>query len=588
MRVRLLCLSVAAALAAVATAAGPESRPAAATFVPGAEICGSSRGMLPSRSGTQPFTAETIPAAPPLHLDAPPPAFSGIGTPTMPVTTTSSDAQFYFNQGLRLAFAFNHAEARRAFRYAQRLDPECAMCWWGEAFVLGPNINAPMSPEAVPAARTAVRRAQSLSDSLTPRERALIDALAERYADDATTERKVLDQAWARAMEAVANRYPTDDNLQALYAEAVMNVSPWDYWERDGRTAKGRMAAAVAALERVLERNPGHTGAIHFYIHAVEASATPERALPYAQRLGALAPGAGHLVHMPSHIYFRLGMYREALHANVDAVAADERYFRQSSSDVFYRNGYYPHNLHFLMASAQMGGDGALALAAADKLDHVIDPAAVRAAAALQPIKAAPYLTHAQFATPREVLSLREPDDEFALVKAMWHYARAVARAARGEIVASEEEIDRIIAIEQAGDLADIEASGVPARDMLRIARLVAQARLADARGELPEAARFYREAVAIQDSLPYMEPPYWYYPVRQSLGAVLLRMGDAPGAALAFEETLARVPNNGWALYGLQQTYRQLENLERLAGVTRRLEEAWFAELEELDLKRL
>ena len=584
MRVRILSLSlVAVGLAACVTDDGVQ--PSASVPFPN-DICIPGQ---PAKSGTQPFTAQTIVARSLLRDELPPPPLlAGLGNASMEITTRSAMAQRFFDQGLRLAYAFNHAEARRAFRQAQRLDPECAMCWWGEAFVLGPNINSPMDAAAVEPAMLALRSAMALADTASEREQALIEALRMRYTDRDPVNRKALDIAWAQSMAEVAGRFPKDDDIQVLYAESVMNVSPWAYWEADRETPRGRMGEAIEVLERVLERDPEHAGAIHFYIHAVEASNTPERALPHARRLAALAPEAGHLVHMPSHIYYRIGKYREALDANIDAVAADERYFERSPSDPFYRNGYYPHNLHFMMAAAQMAGDGKSAMAAADKLDRVLDPALVRVAAVLQPVKAAPYFTHAQFATSDKILSLRDPGDEVVLVKAMWHYARAVAYAARNELRAGAREAARIEALSQHAQLQEIEAWGVPASDILRIAQKVAEARLADARDDLPAAAEHYRAAIALQEGMAYMEPPYWYYPVRQSLGAVQLRMGDFAGAERNFNAALEQAPNNGWALFGLQQTYQRQRDEKRLSEVTKRLDGTWFAEPGQLKLRRL
>jgi len=344
----------------------------------------------------------------------------------------------------------------------------------------------------------------------------------------------------------------------------------------------------VPVLERVLGRSPRHPGAIHLYIHAVEASADPKRALPHARRLAALMPGAGHVVHMPSHIYYRVGLYRDALHTNIDAVAVDERHFARTEADPFYRNAYYPHNLHFLMVSAQMGGDGRTALAAADKLDKVIGKEFLREAAALQPVKAAPYFTHAQFSDPDTILALPDPGAEFILVQAMWRYARAAAFAARKEPAAAEKEITALNEMETKGDFKSLEDWQVPGKAIVQTARHVASGRLAASIGDFAAAARSYEQAIAIQDSLAYMEPPYWYYPVHQSLGAVLLQAGRLDEAERAFRASLARVPNNGWALYGLQQVYRERGDVMGAREADKRLQDAWFGDRSRLDLARL
>src|SRR5262245_4735067 len=277
---------------------------------------------------TRPFPPSGSGSAADATGDAP--LYDNLGTLSFPITTKSPVAQRYFDQGIRLAYGFNHAEAQRAFRTAQKHDPDCAMCYWGEALVLGPNINAPMVPDAVAPALAAVLKAQQNASSASAREQALITALAKRYSDDPKAERPALDAAFAAAMGEVAKQFPEDDNIRALYAEALMDLSPWDYWEPGGAKGKGKTDEIIATLEAVLARNPDHAGAIHYYIHMVEASAAPERALPYARRLAAAAPGAGHLVHMPFHIYFRIGDYKAALAANKAAVEIDEAYIAKA------------------------------------------------------------------------------------------------------------------------------------------------------------------------------------------------------------------------------------------------------------------
>ena len=291
-----------------------------------------------------------------------PPLFADLGVYSYPVTTASPQAQRYFDQGLRLAYGFNHAEARRAFRKAQQIDPDCALCHWGEAMVLGPNINAPMEAEAAAPALAAVTRAMALAPAARPHERALIEALARRYAADPAADRRSLDAAYAEAMMDVAKRYPDDADITVLTAEALMDLSPWDYWQAGGAEPKGHTAEIVRMLEAVMERKPDHIGAIHYYIHMVEASDRPERAVPGADRLASFDLGAGHLVHMPSHIYYRVGRYLDSLQANRRAVATDEAYLESIGTAGIYPGAYFPHNIHFLMASAQMAGDGPTAV----------------------------------------------------------------------------------------------------------------------------------------------------------------------------------------------------------------------------------
>jgi tetratricopeptide (TPR) repeat protein len=505
------------------------------------------------------------------------------------IGTRSLDAQRYFDQGLKLAYAFNHAEARRAFRKAQSIDPRCAMCYWGEAFVLGPNINAPMEAEANQPALDAIERAQALATNASEKERALIAALAARYSADPKAERSALDAAFAQKMGALAKRWPKDDLVALVYAEALMDLQPWDYWEAGGTRNKGRAGEIIALVEGVLERNPEHPGALHFYLHLLEASSTPQKAERYADRLGPLMPGAGHLVHMPSHIYYRVGRYIDSLEANRKAVQVDERYLNGTAGvPPIYAQGYYPHNVHFLMVSAQMAGDGDTAIDAAGKLARVVTEEGARAIPWVQPIKAAPYFTHAQFSAPQRILELDDPGDGLPYVKAIWHYARGVAFASQGEGERAEAELQSIKRIAASGDFQALEAGGVPARDVLGIAERVLRARSTQMRGDLPTAIAALQAAVAIEDRLAYMEPPYWYYPVRQSLGGLLTLAGRLDEAEQVFRESLARAPNNGWALWGLQQVYEKRGDRASARALDKRLSQAWVGSRSQLDLARI
>lgn len=582
-----------AGLAVLSAAPGPAgSGPAFDPLLDGGALCRPAGGGQPvllqallaaaAKSETRPFQPAAMKAA-----GGEVPLYGDLGSMSFKLAKASPRVQAYFDQGLRLAFAFNHAEAQRSFRAAQQLDPACALCFWGEALVLGPNINVPMQPEAVAPAWAALQRAVALKRGLPPREKALVEALQLRYLPEPPADRAPLDAAYADAMKRAAAQFPGDDLIQTLHAEAAMDTQPWDYWEAGGARPKGRTADIVAALETVLKRNPQHAGAIHLYIHAVEASTTPERALPAARRLAALMPGAGHIVHMPSHIYYRVGLYRESLEANRRAVAVDEAYFSKSPSDPLYRSAYYPHNIHFLMVSAQMGGDGRTALEAANRLDATMPVDLVKAYPIMQPVKAAPYTTHAQFSPPETILALPAPADELLLVRVMYHYARAVAQAQRKDAAAAGEEIAALTALEGA-DFSAFDAWGIPAKAVAQTARLVAQARLADARGDLAGAATLLAQAVAIEDGLAYTEPPYWYYPVRQSLGAVLLRQGRLAEAEAALRESLARVRNNGWALAALAEVHKRQGDAKAEKSARQALSKAWFGAEGGPDLTRL
>ena len=406
----------------------------------------------------------------PAFADTEPPLWTGLGSITYKITTTNERAQAYFDQGLRLAYAFNHGEAQRAFRMAQKLDPDCAMCFWGEALVLGPNINLPMQEDAVAPAFAAAQKAKALAGKASPREQALIGALAARYGSDPKAARAPFDAAYAAEMAKVATQFPDDDEIATLYAEAVMDLSPWDYWKPGGREPNPQSVPIVPTLERVLARNPNHPGAIHFYIHAVEASDRPKRAEPYADRLRGAIPGAGHLVHMPSHIYYRVGRYLDALEDNKTAVKVDEKYLADTNAPMgVYRLGYYPHNVHFVMASAQLAGDGQTVIAAAEKLRELIPDEAARGIAMVQPVKAAPYFAHAQFSAPETILALPDPGDAIPYVKAMWLYARGVALAARGDFAGAAMAADAIETLERTADFKLLKDSNIPAQEVLRI-----------------------------------------------------------------------------------------------------------------------
>jgi len=520
--------------------------------------------------------------------DTDPPLWEGLGTVTYKVTTANEQAQSYFNQGLRLTYAFNHGEAQRAFRKAQKLDPECAMCFWGEALVLGPNINLPMQDDAVAPAFAAAEKARGLSPKASAREQALIAAVATRYAKDAKADRAPLDAAYASAMEKVAAQFPDDNEIAVLYAESVMDLSPWNYWQPGGREPNPQSVAIVPTLERVLAREPNHPGAIHYYIHAVEASDRPERAEPYADRLRGAIPGAGHLVHMPSHIYYRVGRYLDALADNKTAAEVDEKYLAATNAPMgVYRLGYYPHNVHFVMASAQMAGDGPTVIAAAEKLRGLIPDEVARVIALVQPVKAAPYFAHALFSPSATVMALPDPGDAIPYVKAMWHYARGVASVAQGDFSAAKAEASAIAALE-GGDFTLLNASGVPAKDVLTLARTVIEARMAQRQGDKAAAIERFERAAALQDGLPYMEPPYWYYPVRQSLAVALMQAGRLDEAEEQFKRALNRAPANGWSWYGLAELYKARGKADQASKLEADLAKMWIGDRQQLDLSKL
>jgi tetratricopeptide (TPR) repeat protein len=455
--------------------------------------------------------------------------------------------------------------------------------------VLGPNINLPMPQQAVAPAFAALQRARALAAVASPREQMLIAALSARYSDDAKADRKPLDAAYAAAMQKVAAKFPEDDEVAVLYAESVMDLSPWNYWQPGGHEPNPQSAPIVPTLERVLARNPAHPGAAHFYIHAVEASDRPQRAEPFADRLRGEMPAAGHLVHMPSHIYYRIGRYLDALSVNKMAVAVDETYLSATDAPMgVYRLGYYPHNIHFMLAAAQMAGDGEVVIAAAEKLRNLIPDAAARDIAMIHPIKAAPYFAHAQFSGSDTILALPDPGDDFPYAQAMWRYARSLAATQKGDYTGAEAEANAIAGLANRADFSALEAEGVPALDILKLARAVAVGRLAQAQGNGKAAIASFEEAAALQDGLPYSEPPFWYYPVRQTLAAALLQAGRLNEAEAQFKRALERAPNNGWSYFGLARTYAAQGNAAAAKQAEENLAKTWIGNRSLLQLSKL
>lgn len=458
----------------------------------------------------------------------------------------------YFTQGLVLAYGFNHAEAHRSFEEASAQDPGCAICAWGEALVLGPNINKPMDPADGPVAWEALQRALALKDASAPVEAALIDALATRYAERAPADRSELDLAYANAMREVAARFPDDADVQTLFAEALMDTMPWDYYV-DPETPKPATEEVVAALEAVMDRDPDHVGALHLYIHAVEPSNTPGRGERAADTLGPLSPGAGHLVHMPSHIYLRVGRYADASAANERAAAADESYITQCRAQGFYPASYYPHNVHFLYASSAFEGRSAVSIEAARKLSANMTPEMVAAVPIVEEFVPMELYALARFGRWSEILAAPRPPAEWRYANGAWHYARGMASAATGAIANARAELAEVEALAEADDLKGLTfASGSTPAQLLTIGAKILAARIEGEAGRWSEALPHLREAVALQDGLPYTEPPPWYFPTREALGNALLESGRPAEAESVFRKELTKTPRNGWSLAGL------------------------------------
>lgn len=506
-----------------------------------------------------------------------------------PITTSSPDAQRHFDQGLALAYGFNHAGAIASFREAQKLDPTCAMCFWGEALAYGPNINAPMDVTANARAVALARYAQWLARNSSGAEQALTAAMLKRYSADGSSDRAALDAAYADAMLEAAAAHPEHDDIALLAAEAAMDTRPWDYWQADGHTPQPRIGEAVRLVESVLARNVDHPQAAHLYIHLMESGPDPKRAEAAADRLAApLAPTLGHLVHMPAHIYFRLGRWKDSLRVNIAAARADEEWIRTSGDSGLVRYGYYPHNVHFIVTSAQMAGDMGTAIRESRKLAQILDPSISARIAWVQAINAAPYFAAAQFATPGQILAMQAPDERLPYASAMRHYSRAIARARQRNRAGFEQEMASLRAYADHAGIRAMVDQGVPAPDLIKLAESSALGRWAYANGQYRQAERHYRDAIVLEEKIPYMEPPYWYYPVHQSLGAALYRQNRFDDAADAFTTALARSPNNGWALYGLAEAQRASANRPQAAATRAALERAWSGDPAWLKMDRL
>jgi tetratricopeptide (TPR) repeat protein len=493
----------------------------------------------------------------------------GIGDHHHTITTSNEATQKLFDQGISLAYAFNHGEAKKSFERAAALDSTCAMCWWGVALALGPNINLPMDTAANAEAYTAAQRALSLAGSATPKERAFIEAMATRYAVKAPASRGALDSAYSTAMHKVAADHPDDDDAVTLAAEAKMNLSPWNYWAAD-KTPHPGTAEMVASLETVMKRNPGHPGACHLYIHAVEA-AYPARAVECAERLAALMPGAGHIVHMPAHIYLRVGRWNDAIEANKHAVHADETYIADQGATGFYTIAYYPHNYHFLAFAASMAGRSAEAIEAARAAAAKTPPDVAKDAIDLQLVSASPHLTLATFEKWDETLAETLPPANLRLASGLAYYARGLAHAAKNEIPQATAALDSVKTIASA-------ITTYPGGPVMQIAHHSLLGELAAAQKKYPDAIQHLNQAMKIEDGLSYMEPPYWPRPVRQRLGAVMVDAGSHADAEKPFNEDLVRFPDNAWSLRGLERTLTAQGKTADAEGVKARIEKAGVA----------
>ncbi len=514
------------------------------------------------------------------------PRLQNLGTHTFPVSTRNRQAQLFINQGLNLAFAFNHAEARRAFREAARLDPNLAMAYWGQALVLGPNINALMEPNEEPHAYEMIQKAQSLKSRASAREQAYIDALAQRYSG-AAADRKPRDQAYADAMRAVHRRFPQDLDAAMLYVESVMDLRPWGYWQRDGTPHEGT-AEIVALTEQVLAKNPRHPAALHMYIHLMEGTATPGKAEQAADTLLTLMPAAGHMVHMPGHIYQRVGRYADAMKSNELAIAADEDYIAQCQAQGLYPMGYYPHNIHFLWFAASSDGQSRVAIESGRKLAAKIDDETVKAVPMLAGFRLVPYYALTRFGHWEEMLKEPEPPAFSPVLRATWHYARGLSLVATGRTDDAAAELERLRVLLSDDAMKQPLFSPNLAGSVLAPAPEVLQAEIDAARGNYDSAIAHLERAVRLEDSLVYTEPSEFHYPPRHTLGAILLEAGRPAEAETVYWEDLRRNQDNGWSLFGLMQALRAQNKTADAALIEARFSKAWARSDVQLTASRL
>ena len=502
------------------------------------------------------------------------PRLQKLGNHQFPVTTKSKDAQLFMNQGFNLSYAFNHAEAGRAFREAARLDPNLAMAYWGEALVLGPNINAPMDPNAEPQALELVKKAISLKANASPREQAYIEALAERYSGN-PIERHARDRAYASAMRKLQQSFPDDLDAATLYAESMMDIRPWGYWTRDGQPYEG-IGEVVALIEKVIEKNPQHPGALHLYIHLLEATDRVDKAEGAADRLSTLMPAAGHMVHMPAHIYQRVGRYADAARSNELAIAADEDYISQCQAQGLYPMGYYPHNIHFLWFAATADGRSKLAIESARKAASKVPDEALKQVSLMAIFRVVPYYALTRFGKWDEMLREPEPPAFSPYARGVWRYARGLAFVRKGQTDEAEKELAQLKELLKDKALEQPLFSPNTGLAVLSIAPEVLAGEIDAAKKNYDGAIAHLERAVRLEDALVYTEPAEWHYPPREALAAVLLEAKRPAEAETVYWADLKRNRNNGWSLYGLMKALQAQGKRDEAALVEARFKKAW------------
>ncbi len=506
------------------------------------------------------------------------PLFSGLGRINFYISTKNSEAQKYFNQGLMLSFGFNHAEAGRSFFEAARQDSTCAMCWWGFAFVLGPNYNAGMEKDNFKRAYDAVQKAKSYSSSCTTKEKDLINALTYRYSSDTSIARSVLDSSYASAMRKVYKKHPDDVNVASLFAESLMDLHPWNLYKKDG-AIQPWTPEILAVLQKCLQTEPHHVGANHFYIHATEMSQHAEIALASADLLRDLVPGAGHLIHMPSHTYIRIGRYHDGVVANQKAVLVDSLYVEACHAQGVYPLAYYPHNYHFLSACATLCGESKIAMEGAYATsDHahkklLRDPAW----ATLQHYYCIPWYVEVKLGLWDDILKSSAPEKDLKYPLVVWHYAQGMAMLSQNKIAESKKHLGEMKNIMTDTTIKALTIWGINSVfDLCMIASKTLEGEINAKEKKYSTAIAFLKEAVVKEDALNYDEPPDWFFSVRHHLGAVLIDAGKFQKAIKVYDDDLKTYRENGWALIGLMNAYKKIGDKKKHDEAKRRFEVAW------------
>lgn len=518
------------------------------------------------------------------------PIIEGLDVLHYPITTKNKEVQNYFNQGLVLSYGFNHAEAARSFFYATKLDPDCAMCYWGYALVLGPNYNAGMEPDNYERAWEAIQKAKAVSGNATDKEKALISALEQRYVAEPIEDRRKLDLNYSAAMKELYETFDNDPEIAALYAESVMDLYPWNLYDKNGE-AKEWTPEVITLLEKVIRDYPNHPGAHHFYIHATEASNTPERALASAEKFDeGLVPGAGHLIHMPSHTYIQTGDYHKGSLANLRAVEIDSAYVSACHAQGAYPLVYYPHNYHFLAATGTLEGNKSRAYLGSDKLAERVHPDIMKEPGwyALQHFYMIPYFVEVKFGEWDEILG-RELKDSLLYPEAISRYARGMAYLGKNDLPKAKSELGKLEVLARDERLKEMTIWEINSmQTIVDIAKKVLEGEILASEGKFAESISMLKEAVALEDGLNFREPPDWFFSVRHNLGAVQIEAGNYIDAVKTFEEDLINLPRNGWAQHGLKLAYQMMEDREKVRQVEAELMESWATADVEITTSRI